>query len=431
MSEWRTESLASVAEIRSSNVDKKANPGEEEIRLCNYMDVYSNDYITDDIAFMEATATHAEIQRFRVELGDVLLTKDSETPDDIGIPSVVIDGTENLVCGYHLALLKPKKDQVDPVYLAKQLATARSTRHFGRVANGSTRYGLSYKSIADTPIPLAPLPQQQRIAEILSMVDEAIEQTEALIAKTQQIKAGLMHDLFTRGVTPGGQLRPPREEAPQLYKESPLGWIPKEWTSDVAAAYCKNIKVGVVNSATDSYVETGVPFIRSQNVRANIIECADMLFITDSFNLVQKKSILNSGDLVIVRTGYPGTAAVVPDDLAGANCFSLVIAQPDRRLIDPYYMARYMNSDPCKRDIARLQFGSAQHNFNIGEMRKLRLRVPDVDEQARMNLRMKAAEDRIQLHEDERSKLTMIESGLMHDLLTGRVPVAPAAVAGV
>ena len=72
---------------------------------------------------------------------------------------------------------------------------------------------------------------QQRIAEILTTVDEAIEQTEALIAKTQQIKAGLMHDLFTRGVTPDGQLRPPRSEAPQLYKESPLGWIPKEWDS--------------------------------------------------------------------------------------------------------------------------------------------------------------------------------------------------------
>ncbi len=72
-------------------------------------------------------------------------------------------------------------------------------------------------------------PQQRRIAEILSTLDETIEQTEALIAKYQQIKAGLMHDLFTRGVTPDGKLRPTRAEAPQLYKESPLGWIPKEW----------------------------------------------------------------------------------------------------------------------------------------------------------------------------------------------------------
>lgn len=165
MDEWSHEPLINVAEIRSSNVDKKSNPGELPVRLCNYLNVYTHDYITEDIEFMEATATPAEIQRFRVEEGDVLLTKDSETPDDIGIPAVVINDIPGLVCWHGL---------VDPVYLAKQLGTAETAGYFARLANGSTRYGLSYGSIAETLIRLAPLPQQRRIAEILSTLDEAI-----------------------------------------------------------------------------------------------------------------------------------------------------------------------------------------------------------------------------------------------------------------
>jgi type I restriction enzyme, S subunit len=81
-------------------------------------------------------------------------------------------------------------------------------------------------------VPVPDSQVQYRIAEILSTVDETIEHTEALMAKHQQIKAGLMHDLFTRGVTPDGHVRPTRFEAPHLYKETPFGWIPKEWETN-------------------------------------------------------------------------------------------------------------------------------------------------------------------------------------------------------
>src|SRR5690348_18403356 len=112
MREWRIEPLERIAEIRSSNVDKKSSPGEEPVRLCNYMDVYSREYITENIEFMKATATPTEIRRFGIERGDVMITKDSETPDDIGIPAVVLDDIPTLVCGYHIALIKPNRDEV-------------------------------------------------------------------------------------------------------------------------------------------------------------------------------------------------------------------------------------------------------------------------------------------------------------------------------
>jgi len=211
MSEWQSMALSKIADIRVSNVDKKSVSGEKAVILCNYMDVYSNEYITRDLNFMEATANAVEIEKFKVQSGDVIITKDSETPYDIGIPTVVIDAVEDLVCGYHLALLKPMHAAVDSVFLSKQLAQAETARYFSRYAAGSTRYGLSNRAIAQATIRIPPLRQQQKIARILQTIDWAIEQTEALIDKYQQIKAGLMHDLFTRDIGPDGQLRPPRD----------------------------------------------------------------------------------------------------------------------------------------------------------------------------------------------------------------------------
>src|SRR5579884_2391346 len=86
---WQATPLASIADIRFSGVNKVAEPNQEPVRLCNYTDVYANDYILSEMEFMHATATRAEIERFGLQIGDVIITKDSETPDDIGVPAVV------------------------------------------------------------------------------------------------------------------------------------------------------------------------------------------------------------------------------------------------------------------------------------------------------------------------------------------------------
>jgi type I restriction enzyme S subunit len=197
---WETKQLRELSDIRVSNVDKKFYAREKPVKLCNYMDVYTNEYVTDRIQFMEASATSAEIDRFSLKIGDVIITKDSETPDDIGIPAVIAEQIKGLLCGYHLALIRPNKDNLDSIYLAKQLSTARVARYFALHASGSTRYGLSISAIESVEIPTPPKPEQIKIAEILSTVDRAIEQTEALIAKQQRIKTGLMQDLLTRGI---------------------------------------------------------------------------------------------------------------------------------------------------------------------------------------------------------------------------------------
>src|SRR5699024_10612205 len=133
-----------------------------------------------------------------------MITKDSESPEDIGIPSVIIDEIDKLACGYHLALIRPKAETICPTYLAKQLAASNAKRYFGINASGSTRFGIPIGAIENFEIPTPELVEQSKIAEVLSTVDRAIAQTEALIAKQQRIKTGLMQDLLTRGIDEHG-----------------------------------------------------------------------------------------------------------------------------------------------------------------------------------------------------------------------------------
>jgi type I restriction enzyme S subunit len=123
-----------------SNVDKKTVSGERSVRLCNYTDVYYNERITAELPFMEATASVDQIARFGLRAGDVLLTKNSETPDDIAVPAYVVADLPDVVCGYHLALLRPGRE-VDGRYLFWALSSRSSREQFSASANGITRFG--------------------------------------------------------------------------------------------------------------------------------------------------------------------------------------------------------------------------------------------------------------------------------------------------
>ena len=414
---WKTKQLKEIADIRVSNVDKKYSIQEKPVKLCNYMDVYTNAYVTGKIQFMEASATDAELERFRLQKGDVIITKDSETPDDIGIPAVISEQINNLVCGYHLALIRPNTDQVDSVYLAKQLSTSRVARYFSLKASGSTRYGLPISAIEAVEIPIPTKAEQTKIAEILSTVDRAIEQTEALIAKQQRIKTGLMQDLLTRGIDEHGNLR---TEQTHKFKDSPLGRIPVEWEVQPCAVLCLEIIVGIVIRPAQYYRPDGVPVLRSANVRENRITTEDIVFMSERDNEALSKSRLAKGDMVTVRTGYPGTTAVIPSELDGSNCVDIVISRPNREKVRSEFLSIWVNSDRGKRQVLEGQGGLAQQHFNVGEMRTLLVKVPDISEQERIVNLLIMQNSAIDDLAKNQHKLCTIKTALMQDLLTGK-----------
>ena len=159
--------LWTLADCRPSNVDKKSIEGQPKVRLCNYTDVYNNSYLDADMSLMEATAPPEQVERFQVYPGDVIITKDSETNDDIGVPSLVRNAEPGMVCGYHLTLLRPDAKKLNSRYLY-WLLESRSTKDFWRTNSfGVTRFSLVSPTVWRLPIRLVSVEQQGRIADYL------------------------------------------------------------------------------------------------------------------------------------------------------------------------------------------------------------------------------------------------------------------------
>jgi type I restriction enzyme S subunit len=181
------ERLKHVAEVRVSNVDKKTVDGEMPVKLCNYTDVYYNERITAEMDFMEATASMVQHETFGLRAGDILLTKDSETADDIGVTALVVDDIPDLVCGYHLAVVRPRAEIVYGPYLRWVLAGDTSRQAMATAATGVTRFGLRSEVIADLTVPLPLLSTQRAIADYLDretgQIDALIEAKRAIIKK--------------------------------------------------------------------------------------------------------------------------------------------------------------------------------------------------------------------------------------------------------
>jgi len=172
---WAVRRLRNVCTMKVSNVDKHHKDDELPVRLCNYVDVYKNDRIHPDLKFMCGTATRDEIDRFRLQHGDVLITKDSESWNDIGVPALVQGSHYDLLSGYHLAILRPLSNQLNSAYLFHALQTTVVSHQLHVAANGVTRYGLSHNAIKSVWIPVPPITEQVAIASFLDRVTAAID----------------------------------------------------------------------------------------------------------------------------------------------------------------------------------------------------------------------------------------------------------------
>jgi len=197
--EWEVFQINDCIDTIMSNVDKHIYENEIKILLCNYMDVYDNRYLQKNISFSNGSVNTSEMQRFSLKPQDVIITKDSETPDDIAVPTVLIENIENLICGYHLCILRSKDFQkLNGEFLMLQLQIKEINNQFARKANGSTRYGLTIDAIEKVYIKIPKkINEQVEIAHRLKTFENKIQTEQSYLHKLQQIKAGLMADLLS------------------------------------------------------------------------------------------------------------------------------------------------------------------------------------------------------------------------------------------
>jgi len=295
---------------------------------------------------------------------------------------------------------------------------------------GSTFLEVNKRDTERFEVLVAPEREQRRIAEILSTLDEAIEQTESLIAKHQQIKAGLMHDLFTRGVTPDGHLRPAREQAPDLYKESPLGWIPKEWEVVPLGGLVRELVAGVSVNSTD--IPAGadqIGVLKTSCVGGGSFDPAENKTVVREE--IARACVSPRRDTILIsRMNTPslvGESGYVPDDFP--NLFL-----PDRlwmTILDEssgvccLWLAKLIQWREVREKITGLATGTSgsMKNISKSKLMMLKLATPKPEEQVAISARLGAIDDQLKADEEMLAKLCQQKNGLMHDLLTGRVRV--------
>lgn len=272
---------------------------------------------------------------------------------------------------------------------------------------------------------------QQKIAKILQTVDQTIEKTQAVIEKYQQIKAGLMHDLFTRGIGCDGKLRPPCEQAPDLYQETPIGWLPKEWVPGplkrMAQAGVPHLKTGPFGSTLkgEHWQEDGVPVITIGALGEGEFVQDELLFISESYAKLLSEYRMKQGEVVFSRVADVGRSVVIESDQNGwVMSSNLMRIHLDQNKVSPHFLQHLLSFDSRVRKQIRCKVNSSGRDVANSEiLNSISFPWPPIDEQNEIVSRAFSMGSRLSKERDFMRGLLAEKSGLMHDLLTGEVPV--------
>ena len=287
---WKLEKLKFFANVRNSNVDKSVSEDEKPIRLCNYTDVYYNDRITRKLNFMKGSATETEIERFRLRRDQVIITKDSEGWDDIGIPSLVAEDMPEVLCGYHLSVLDPGSELVGG-FLAWLCRAEPLNDQFKLAANGVTRFGLGQHPMKNAFIALPPLDTQRRIAQFLdertARIDRLIEKKRELLERLAERRQALITQAVTKGLNPDAPMIPSGIDW--------LGDIPAHW----AVLPLKRVLASSTYGISASLEPTGeVAVLRMGNLTDGEVDFGDLRFLDE----IDEDLLLGPNDVVFNRT---------------------------------------------------------------------------------------------------------------------------------
>ena len=262
--------LSDVAKVEISSVDKKTKAGETPVRLCNFTDVYHNWAITSDMAdtFMEASANTNEIEKFTIKKGQVAFTKDSETRDDIGIPTYIADNFENVLLGYHCALITPDETKLCGKYLNAFMHSAYIQKYFENSASGSgQRYTLSLETLESMPLLLPSLAEQKRIGKIFTSLDKKIELNHKINQNLEAMAKQLYDYWFVQFDFPNEEGKPYKSSGGKMvWNEKIKREIPIDW--EILPLFdAVSVQYGFP-FATEQFTEeeTDVPVVRIRDI---------------------------------------------------------------------------------------------------------------------------------------------------------------------
>ncbi|AUD14962.1 MULTISPECIES: restriction endonuclease subunit S [unclassified Planococcus (in: firmicutes)] len=410
--DWSIKSIDEIGRVYGGLSGKSKEDFEMgDSKFISYKNVFDNFFI-DTNKLLPVNIKLGEKQN-KVQEGDIIFTGSSETANEAGMSSVLINKVNHDIYLNSFCFgLRTKPNVLNPYFSGYLFRSFNFRKEIFSLAQGSTRFNISKSNFLKLKVIIPPIKEQQKIAEILLAADKQIEKTELLVQKTKEFKKGLMQNLLTKGV---GHTQ---------FKSSDLGEIPIEWNVVQFNDICSRIIVGIASSTSQYYTtEKAVPILRNQNIKENKIRAKDVLYITKEFDEMNYKKRLRKGDILTVRTGYPGLTAVVPSEFEEAQSFTTLISSPNPVLANSHYLAYYMNSEIGKKDLTGLSAGGAQQNLNVRSLSTFKLKLPPLAEQAQIVDVLSSIDTQIEIYEKEKGKQIELKKALMQQLLTGKLRV--------
>jgi type I restriction enzyme, S subunit len=366
---------------------------------------------------------------------DSILVSRMNTPELVGQSCYVETGWSTLFLPDRIWQLKPRdRNAVCMRWLSYVLSMPSYRAYVGVHASGTSgsMKNLPKNKLLDMEVAYPRLAEQELISAVLNSLDTAIYHTEAIIAKLQQVKLGLLHDLLTRGLDAKGELRQSVEVAPHLYKESPLGWVPNEWEvvtlGQIARRSGGMLQTGPFGSQLHAheYVKDGVPVIMPQDIVGSCLSVVKIAQISQRKATALARHRVLKNDIVFSRRGDLSLCVAVEAQhlgwLCGTGC---LLARFPSREIDGAWLALVYQQPVVQKQVMGRAVGSTMANLNTSILGELIIGRPNVTEQTEITRRIKSATVRIGQEALNLLKLKKQKCALMDDLLTGRVRVTP------
>ncbi len=372
----------------------------------------------------------AKLEAKQLQDGDILLEGSGGSPDKPVGRVALFEAeahTGPAICSNFFKTLRPKRSVVYDRFLWRKLGWFYNQPALLALQQQTTGIiNLKFAEYLQARIEVpALLPEQKKIAETLDTLDTCIRQTAAIIDKLKQVKRGLLHDLLTRGIDVNGELRPPQSQAPHLYKDSPLGWIPQAWDVCRLADYMAcDITYGIVQAGP--HVEGGVPYIRTGDMAGDRLDAASLLRTSRRIADSYRRSEVRAGEIVIAIRATVGKVLPVPSELDGANLTQGTARLAPNRHTNAQFLLWALRHQRAQNSISAEIKGTTFAEITLAALRGVPLAAPiDVLEQQHIGERLMACESRISAEVRQQQKLVKQKSGLVEDLLTGRVRVTP------
>jgi len=386
--------------VESKDQDQKGNN-----RLIQLADIGDGSFRDRSHRFMNDEQFN-RLKCTELKKGDILVAR---MPDPIGRAAIFPKIKHRSATVVDIAILRPTK--IDSYWLMSIINSTEFRKEIEENATGTTRTRIGRISLSKIKIKSPPLPEQKKIASILTSVDEVIETTQKQIDKLQDLKKATMNELLTKGI---GHTE---------FKDSELGRIPKSWEVGLVGDYSSLVTNGFVGSAVQHYRSEGIPYLVSKNIRDNFIDERGLTYITKEFHEKTAKSNLKIGDLLTVQSGHVGSSAVVSKKFNGANCHALILTRFYHDLINSDFVAYYLNSQIGRLRLSDYFVGSTIVHLNTSDLKKFRFPIPNLSEQCEIVTIVKSIEQQISFWTTKLSQTQSLKKSLMQDLLTGKVRV--------